>query len=144
MRLPMIVLSLLLPLCCAGCGDAVKVTVSTSPSFQDAWLAADSAGTERVTSYDPQDTVYVKADLIGAEAGTEVVATLIAVSVDHPDVPADTQVGSFAQKFDGELNRLNFDFANDGPMPAGSYKIDLDIAGSPAVSLPFEIAAAGE
>ena len=144
MRLPNTVLSPLLLLLFAGCGDAVKVTVSTNPSFQDAWLAADAAGKERVSSYAPQDTVYVKADLIGAAAGTEVVATLIAVSVDHPDVPANTQVGSFAQKFDGELNRLNFDFSNDGPMPAGSYKIDLDIAGSPAVSLPFEIAAAGD
>ncbi|MCR9201117.1 MAG: hypothetical protein NXI04_20955 [Planctomycetaceae bacterium] len=144
MRLPITVLSLLFPLLFAGCGDAVQVTVSTNPSFQDAWLAADPAGDERVSSYAPLDTVYVKADLVGAAAGTEVVARLIAVSVDHPDVPANTEVGSFAQKFDGELNRLNFDFSNDGPMPAGSYQVALDIAGSPAASLPFQIAAAVE
>lgn len=144
MRLSTTVLSLLLPLCCGGCGDAVKVTVSTGPSFQDAWLAADQAGAERVSRFAPLDTVYVKADLVDAEAGTEVVARLIAVSVNHPDVPANTEVGSFAQKYDGQLNRMNFDFSNDGPMPAGSYKVTLDIAGSPATSLPFQIAAAGE
>lgn len=122
-----------------GCGDAVKVSVTTGPSFAEAWLASDQAGANRVTEYQPTDTVYVKADLIDAQAGTEVTASFVAVEVDHPDVPANTEIGVFTQKFDGELNRINFDLTNDGPMPPGSYKVDLSISGKLATSLSFTI-----
>lgn len=134
-------LSALLLLMMVGCGDAVQVSVQNGPSFQDAWLAADQAGDQHVSSYAPTDTVYVKADLVGAEIGTKVLATLIAVNVDHPDVPANTEVGSFTQEYDGQLNRMNFDFSNDGPLPAGRYQVDLAISGTLSTSLPFEVAA---
>ena len=127
---------------CAGCGDSgdtAAVSSATGPSFQDAWLSSDKEGESRVTTYQPSDTVFVKADLVGAPAGTEVTASLIAVKVDHPDVPRDTEIGAFTQKFDGTLNRMNFDFSNDGPMPSGSYQVDLSIAGKPAETLPFTI-----
>lgn len=120
-----------------GCGESVKVTVGTEaePRLQDAWLSSDDAGQNRVTTYGATDTVHAKADLVGAPAGTEVMATLIAIKVDHPDVAANTEIGSFKQAFDGKLNRMNFDFSNDGPMPSGSYKVDVSIVGQPATSL---------
>ncbi len=126
----------------AGCGDAVKVSVESGPTLQDAWLSSDPDGTSRVTTFGPTDTVHVKADLVHAEAGIEVAAKLVAVKVDHPDVPADTEIGSFQQTYDGKLNRMNFDFSNDGPMPPGSYQVDLSIDGQPAKSLSFTIPAA--
>lgn len=122
-----------------GCGDTVKVSVGTGPTFQDAWLSSDKEGETHVTSYGPTDTVFVKADLIGAESGTEVTAKFIAVAVDHPEVPANTEIAAITQKFDGTLNRMNFDLTNDGPMPPGSYKVDLSIAGKPAKTLTFTI-----
>jgi len=125
---------------CVGCGDAVQVTVQTGPSLQDAWLSSDKEGENRVTTYQPTDTVFVKADLVGAEAGTEVAAAFVAVEVDHPEVPPNTEIGAFTQKFDGTLNRMNFEFSNDGPMPPGSYKVNLSIAGQPAKALTFTIA----
>ncbi|MCA9159849.1 MAG: hypothetical protein KDA72_16050 [Planctomycetales bacterium] len=123
----------------SGCGEVANVTVETGPTLQDAWLSSDKEGETHVTTYQPTDTVFVKADLIGAEAGTEVTAKFTAVAVDHPEVPPNTEVGAFTQKFDGTLNRMNFDFSNDGPMPSGSYKVDLSIAGKPAKTLTFTI-----
>lgn len=124
-----------------SCGESTSVKVTVGPSFQEAWLSSDAEGNNRVTSYGANDTVHAKADLVGAEAGTKVEAKMIAVKVDHPDVSPETEVGSFEQTFDGELNRMNFDFSNDGAMPSGSYRIDLRIDGADATSLPFTIPA---
>ena len=124
-----------------GCGDSGVVTVTTGPSFQDAWLSSDADGNNHVTSFGPNDTIHVKADLIGAEAGAKVEATLVAEKVDHPDVAPETEVGKFEHVFDGKLNRMNFDFSNDGAMPSGSYRVDLRIDGGIATSLPFTIPA---
>ncbi|MFK7821438.1 MAG: hypothetical protein AB8G99_22170 [Planctomycetaceae bacterium] len=123
----------------AGCGEQVKVTVHTEPRLRDAWLSSDAAGESRVTSYAPTDTVHAKADLVDAPVGTEVVAKLVAVEVDHPDVAGNTEIGSFKQVYDGKLNRMNFEFSNDGPMPSGSYKVELSIPGQSATSLPITI-----
>lgn len=125
-----------------GCGDVVKVTAETGPAFQDAWLSSDKDGANRVTSFQPTDTVYVKADLVRVETGTEVAASFVAVKVDHPDVPPNTEIGAFTQKFDGTLNRINFDMSNDGPMPSGSYNVNLSIAGKFMKTLTFTILSA--
>lgn len=122
-----------------GCGDVVKVTAEFGPSIQDAWLSSDKEGANRVTSYQPTDTVYVKADLVRVETGAEIAASFVAVKVEHPDVQPNTEIGVFTQKFDGTLNRINFDLSNDGPMPSGSYKVDLSIAGKLTKTLTFTI-----
>lgn len=122
-----------------GCGDVITVTAEVGPSFQDAWMSSDKEGANRVTSYQPTDTIYVKADLVRVETGTEVAASFVAVKVDHPDVPPNTEIDVFIQKFDGTLNRVNFDISNDGPLPSGSYKIDMSIAGKLTKTLTFTI-----
>ena len=123
----------------AGCGDTVKVEATAGPRIHDAWLSSDKEGENRVTAYGSNDVIHVKADLADAKKGAVTTAKLIATQVDHPQVPPDTQVASFDQTYDGTLNRMNFDFTNDGPLPSGSYRVELSLDGKPAETLKFTI-----
>ena len=138
MRLvPTFFLIALVSLSISGCNVTVEATAN--PQFQDAWLSSDADGENRVTSYGPEDTVRVKADLVGAASGTKVTAKLVAEKVDHPDVSPNTEIGNFEQVYDGTLNRMNFDFSNDGPMPTGDYRVDLSINADKTKSLNFQV-----
>jgi hypothetical protein len=116
--------------------SACEFSVSTA-NFADAFMAADSDGAQRTTSYTQDAVFYAIVDLANAPDDTEVKATWIAVNAEgvEPEFVIDevTLTSSDA--------RLTFDLTNapDTLWPLGDYRVDLYLNGELETSLAFQV-----
>ncbi len=115
-------------------GIACGVSASTA-NVDDAFLARDREGTERVEIFFPDETFYLIVDLANAPDGTEVRAVWTAIDAD--DVDFDTTIDE-ATLTTGS-GRLTFDLTNDSLWPAGNYKVDLYLNGALERTLEFSV-----
>jgi hypothetical protein len=110
---------------------------ASSANFADAYMAVDSEGTVRTTTYGPGDVFYAIVDLANAPDTTEVRAVWTAVNVEGeaPDTLIDE-----ASITTGDAI-LTFDLANSAGMiwPNGAYRVDLYLNGELKDSLSFSV-----
>lgn len=109
---------------------------ASTANFQEAYMAADSAGTTPTTVYGPSDVFYAIVDLANASDSTEVRAVWTAINV----------VGEQANTLIDEVSItsgdavLTFDLANTGMLwPSGTYKVDLYLNGELETTLNFQV-----
>jgi hypothetical protein len=124
--LPVIVLLLSI----LACG----VSASTA-NIQSARMARDSEGNEPTDVFAPEETFYCIVDLANAPDDTTVKAAWTAVAVEgaEPDTFIDE-----TELTTGSGN-LHFELTNDGPWPAGTYKVDLYLNDELKQTLEFQV-----
>ena len=94
---------------------------ASTARIKDARMARDNEGAQPTTTFAPTDTFYCVAELANAPDDTRVKASWTAVEVDgeQPNTfidQAELTSGSGA---------LHFKLSNNGPWPAGKYKVEL-------------------
>lgn len=94
---------------------------ASTARITNAFLAADPDGTQPTESFQPDETFYLLVDLANAPDDTQVKAAWTAADVEGeaPDTLIDE-----AELTTGD-GRLTFNLTNDGPWPAGAYKVDI-------------------
>lgn len=93
----------------------------TSAKISDAWTASNEAGDQRTTTFDQDDTVFVKVELDNAPDDTRVKAVFSTVDVetDEDNKALDDH------ELTGGGGTLTFTLSNTKLWPAGSYKVEL-------------------
>ena len=99
---------------------ACSFSASTA-HISDAKLASDEEGNNPTKVFSPDETFYCDVELSNAPDDTTVRAVWTAVDVEgaNPNTKIDeasTTSGS---------GQIQFNLTNDGPWPAGEYKVDL-------------------
>ncbi|MCW5875235.1 MAG: hypothetical protein KIS88_11385 [Anaerolineales bacterium] len=109
---------------------------ASTANFQQAYMAADAAGTTSTTVYGPADVFYAIVDLANAPDSTEVRAVWTAINVvgEQPNTLID-QVS--IQSSDAVLT---FDLSNTNMLwPSGTYKVELYLNGNLETTLNFQV-----
>lgn len=107
----------------------------STANISDAWMSADEAGEQRVTTYATDAVFYAQVDVSNAPDDTALKASWIAVEVEGADPglvidEVETTVGSGVSYFT---------LTNDGPWPVGSYKVDIYLNGELDKTLEFSV-----
>ena len=108
------VLALALP----GC----QASFSTA-NISSATLATDQEGENPTTTFTPDQAFYYVVDLANAPDDTRVRAVWTAVDVDAEGAEPNTVIGEASVETGS--GQIFFDLTNDGPWPAGTYKVDV-------------------
>lgn len=113
---------------------ACSFSASTA-NLENARMARDQDGNQPTDVFSPEETFYCVADLQNAPDDTKVKASWTAVEVDGTDPntfidEAEVTSGSGA---------LYFELSNNGPWPAGKYKVDLYLNDELDQTLEFEV-----
>jgi hypothetical protein len=109
-------------------------SVSTA-NIEDAWMAADEAGTQRTTTFAQNATFYAIVNLANAPDDTGVRAVWTAVEVEGTD--PDTLIDE-TELTTGSGN-LVFQLSNDNLWPLGHYKVDLYLNEELDRALEFDV-----
>lgn len=117
----------------AACGGE-EISFSTA-NIDEARLAKDEAGTQTTTTFAPEDTFYLIVNLANAPEGTKVKATWTAVNAEGAD--PNTHLDDV--ELTSGSGTLTFDLANDGPWPAGDYKVELYLNDELDRTLDFKV-----
>lgn len=113
---------------------ACEFNASTA-NIADAWLSADEAGDQRVTSYSQDAIFYAQVDLQNAPDDTVLKAVWIAVEAQDTEpnlVITETE-------FTTGSGVVNFNLTNDNLWPTGKYKVDIYMNGTLSKTLEFEV-----
>jgi serine protease Do len=127
------ILFLSLVILLVACGGE-ELSFSTA-NISEARLAKDEAGTQTTTTFAPDDTFYLIVNLANAPEGTKVKATWTAVNAEG--APANTHLDDVELTSDG--GTLTYDLKNDGPWPAGDYKVDIYLNDELNQTLTFKV-----
>ena len=113
---------------------ACSFSASTA-SIKDAKLARDNEGTQPTTTFSPTDTFFLLAELANAPDDTKAKASWTAVEVEgeQPNTFIDQ-----AELTSGS-GTLHFKLSNNGPWPAGKYKVDLYLNDKMVKTLEFTV-----
>jgi hypothetical protein len=114
--------------------SACEASFSTA-SISEAWMSADEAGDERVTSYAQDATFYAQVDVSNAPDDTALKSSWVAVDVEGADPglvidEVEIAVGSGVSFFT---------LTNDGPWPVGAYKVDIYLNNELAETVEFSV-----
>ena len=115
---------------------ACSVSASTA-NFADAFMAKDSDGNERTTTYGQSDIFYAIVDLANAPSDTAVRAEWFAVDVEGAD--PNTPLNQFT--ITSGSARITFNAANaEGLLwPPGTFRVDLYLNDDLKTSLEFQV-----
>jgi hypothetical protein len=94
---------------------------ASTANIGDAWMAHDYEGTQRTTTFGPDEVFYCIVDLKNAPDDTTVKASWTAVEVEgaDPNTFIDETVLTTGS------GSLHFQLSNNGLWPNGRYKVDL-------------------
>ncbi len=115
---------------------ACSVSASTA-NISCVKMANDKEGKHPTKVFSPDETFYCIVDLSNAPDDTTVKAVWTAVDVEGVDPNTKIDV---AETTSGS-GQLQFNLTNDGPWPAGKYKVDLLLNDEeqPARTLEFKV-----
>ncbi|GAB4263116.1 MAG: hypothetical protein Kow0080_01120 [Candidatus Promineifilaceae bacterium] len=125
--------SLWLVVLLSSCGGG-EISFSTA-NIGDAYLAKDETGTQKTTMFSPEDTFYLLVELHNAPDDTKVKASWTAVKVEG--APENTHLDDV--ELTAGSGTLTYDLKNDGPWPAGEYKVDIYLNGELDRTLTFQV-----
>ena len=100
---------------------ACEFSASTA-NVKSATLAADEAGSQPTTTFEPSDTFYLLVDLANAPDDTTLKASWYAVDVGAAAAP-NTLIDEASMTTGSAV--VTFDLAHDDAWPPGTYKVDL-------------------
>ena len=113
---------------------ACEFSASTA-NITNAVMTKDQEGKTQTTVYAPTDAFYCIVSLANAPDDTKVKAVWTAVDV--AGVAANTQILEI-EMVTG-LSKLTFTLTNDNPWPAGKYKVDIQLNGTTAKTVEFQV-----
>ena len=111
---------------------ACETSVSTA-AISSAKLTSDSAGTAETTTYTPDQTFYLAADLANAPSDTKVKAVWYAVD------DAGTATKLAEKEIVGSGTPLIFNASNSNAWPTGNYRVELYLNDKLDKTLDFSV-----
>jgi hypothetical protein len=108
-----------------------------SAKIDDAWTASNEAGDQRATTFEQDDTVYVKVELGSAPDDTKVKAVFSTVDVEGDE---DNKLIDDHELTSGS-GTLTFTLSNTKLWPAGTYKAELFLNDKLDRTLNFDVKA---
>ncbi len=108
-----------------------------SASIDDAWTARNEAGDQRTTTFEQNETVYVKVDLGSAPDDTKVKAAFSTVDVEGDE---DNKLIDDHELTSGS-GTLTFTLSNTKLWPAGTYKAEVFLNDKLDRTLNFDVKA---
>ena len=113
-----------------ACGGSVSTA-----NVADAWMSADEAGEARTTSNAPDAVLYAQADLKNAPDDSTIKAVWTTVEV----AGAEPGLVINETEFTTGSGLVHFTLSNDGPWPAGSYKVEISLGEELVKTLEFSV-----
>lgn len=107
----------------------------SSANINEAYLASDSEGQQRTTTFDQADTFYAIVDLANAPDDTVVLARWFAVNADG--VEPEFLIDEVSYTSPDAI--ITFHLTNDQFWPTGQYRVDLYLNSELDRSLEFEV-----
>jgi hypothetical protein len=108
---------------------------ASTANIGDAWMARDSEGTERTTTFAPSEVFHCLVDLKNAPDDTTVKASWTAVEVEGADPNTFIDEAVLTTGSDS----LHFELSNNGLWPNGHYKVDLYLNDKLDRTLEFDV-----
>ena len=108
---------------------------ASTANITNAVMTKDEAGSTQTTVYAPKDAFFCIVSLANAPDDTKVKAVWTAVDV--AGVAANTQI--LEKEMVTGLSKLTFTLTNDNPWPAGKYKVDIQLNGTTAKTVEFQV-----
>jgi len=110
---------------------------ASTANFAEVYMARDSEGASRTTTFSQADVFYAIVHLANAPDGTEVKAVWYAANVEGED--PETFIDEVSITSGDAI--LTFDMANtpDILWPRGSYRVDLYLNGELETSVNFQV-----
>lgn len=108
-------------------------------SLSNARASFDQDGKQVTTTFSPNDTVYVVADLANAPLGTVVTSKWFAVNaegMDPNELIDEADINVNQENFSGTVY---FYFPPSTPWPSGSYAVELYLNGTLTTSVTFSV-----
>jgi hypothetical protein len=108
-------------------------------SLTNARTAFDQEGQQVTSTFSPNDTVYVVADLANAPAGTVVSSKWFALDVEGMDPNELIDEGDISITQESFSGTVYFYFPPSTPWPSGSYAVELYLNGTLTTSVTFSV-----
>ena len=108
---------------------------ASTANIKDAFLASDSEGNNKVTSFGQGDTFYCIVELANAPSDTAVKAIWYAVEAQGVD--PNKQINE--TNITNGSGTLYFKLSNDQNWPVGKYKVEIYLNGTLDKTLEFEV-----
>ena len=113
---------------------ACEFSASTA-NIAEAWMSADEAGEQRVTSYAQDEIFYAQVDLQNAPDDTVLKAVWTAVEAQD----TDPNLYITETEFTSGSDLIHFNLSNDNLWPTGTYKVEIYLNGTLAETIEFSV-----
>jgi hypothetical protein len=109
----------------------------TTPSATNFYMATDEAGTNKTSNFSPSDDFYVFFDVANIEPGTAFQSRWYALNVEGQD--PNTAFQTIDYTYEEGIGNIYFQLTNDQGWPAGSYKVEVYMAGTKVGEQTFSV-----
>ena len=113
---------------------ACEFSASTA-NIAEAWMSADEAGEQRVTSFAPDEIFYAQVDLQNAPDDTVLKAVWTAVEAQD----TDPNLYLTETEFTSGSDLIHFTLSNDNLWPTGTYKVEIYLNGTLTETIEFAV-----
>jgi hypothetical protein len=110
---------------------------NTTPSATNFYMATDEAGTNKTTTFSPNDDFYVFFDVANIEPGTTFQSRWYALNVEGQD--PNTPFQTIDYTYEEGIGNIYFQLTNDQGWPAGSYKVEVYMEGTKVGEQTFSV-----
>lgn len=119
--------------------SSMACAVGGGLSLTNARAAFDQGGEQATTTFSPNDTVYVVADLANAPVGTVVTSKWFATNAEGMDPNTLIDEAEITVNEDNFTGTVYFYFPPTTPWPSGSYAVELYLNGTLTTSVTFTV-----
>ena len=113
---------------------ACEFSASTA-NIAEAWMSADEAGEQRVTSFAQDEIFYAQVDLQNAPDDTVLKAVWTAVEAQD----TDPNLYLTETEFTSGSDLIHFTLSNDNLWPTGTYKVEIYLNGTLTETIEFAV-----
>src|SRR5258708_34759572 len=111
--------------------------VSTTPTASNFYMASDSQGTNKTTTFSPSDDFYVFFDVSNIKDGTIFESKWYALNVTGQDPAKPFKTLDYT--YSSGVGTIYMQLTNSGSWPAGNYKVDIYMTDTKTGELQFSV-----
>jgi hypothetical protein len=98
-------------------------SLAPTPGAASFYMATDSEGVNRTTTFSPTDDFYVFFEVTGIEIGTPFQSRWYALNIEGED--PNTPFQTIDYLYEADITSIYFQLTNDSGWPPGNYKVEI-------------------
>jgi hypothetical protein len=110
---------------------------NTAPAASNFYMATDEAGTNKTSTFSPNDDFYVFFDVKNIEPGTNFQSRWYALNVEGED--PNTPFQTIDYSYEEGIGNIYFQLTNDQGWPVGNYKVEVYMDGTKVGEQEFSV-----